>query len=108
MQCVEVKEVISTEEMLAKIDKINHELRDSEIKVNLKKTLVASLDAEALYPSLDVEKCSKMCADYVIQSGLKIEGFDDTWASIYLTLTHEQSKINKLKLNDVVPVRRHT
>ena len=66
MKCVDTSEVISTEELLAKVDRINLGLMDARMCINLIKSMLASLDVEALYLSLDVERYSKICGEYVV------------------------------------------
>ena len=71
--------------MLSKIDKAVEEIKQQKIEKD--DLFVGSLDVEALYPSLEIEEVSKICADMVIESGLKFEGFDLVWACKYVALT---------------------
>ena len=100
-------EVISTEEMLAKIDKVNKEMEDLEEQPEEEDICVFSLDAEALYPSLDTRQCSRLCGKLVQESKLEVSGIDYKWASMYIALTCTQAEINQCSLEDVVPVRRY-
>ena len=61
MECVDMAEVISNEELLAKFNRINVVLKDARMRIDLKKSMIASLDTEGLYPSLDAKECSEMC-----------------------------------------------
>ena len=54
----DTKEAISTEDVLSQVDKVARELLDLDMKQE--DLFVGSLDAEALYPSLDVDACSKI------------------------------------------------
>ena len=65
-------ESIGTEDMLHEVDKLVEYLRREEIDAS--ELMVLSLDAEALYPSLDVEDVARACAKQVVQSSLEIEG----------------------------------
>ena len=66
---------------------------------------MGSLDVEALYPGLEVEEVSKICADMVTESGLKFEGFDLVWACKYVALTWERERIAKEKIGGLIPKR---
>ena len=68
--------------------------------------MVSSLDAVALYPSLEIGKCSKIVADRVDKSGVKIEGVSYKWAAKYLALVLSDEEIRVAKLGEVVPKKR--
>ena len=44
--------------------------------------VVGSLDANALYPSLDVPSCCKIASQKVMESEVKFSDFDVEWAAI--------------------------
>merc|ERR1711954_257178 len=64
------------------------------------------LDAEALYPSLEMKACSQICAKLVAESGLQFEGIDWEWACIFVALSMEEDEFVRRSLNDVIPRRR--
>ena len=64
---------------------------------------VMSLDAEALYPSLDVKQCSKLCGELIENSELLVRGVDYKWASLYVALNMTQIEVNREGLQGLVP-----
>ena len=70
------REMINTEEVLAYIYLLNEKWHDEEYQPNQDDIFIGSLDAEALYPSLDTERVSKLCGEILVESGLKIENVD--------------------------------
>ena len=86
LESQETFEVISTEEMLAKIDPVNQNWQETGSVPNPEDVTVASLDAEALYPSLDVQQCSKLCGQLIRDSQMSISGVDYKWAGLYVAL----------------------
>ena len=103
----EQSESISTEDLMNKIDQLNEEWEKQGIKWGKGELFVGSLDATALYPSLDVRQCSKLCGEMLRESPLKVEGIDYTWAAMYVALTSEQWQINSWKMDHIIPYRRH-
>ena len=55
---------------------------------------VCSLDAEALYPSLDAIACAKLCGKLVAEASLNIVGVDYVWAGLYVALSTTQGDVN--------------
>ena len=68
--------------------------------------LVMSLDAEALYPSLQIQDVAKMCAERVANSNLEFQGVNWKWAAIYAALAFPELEILRQGLADVVPRRK--
>ena len=66
---VETREVISSEEMLSKVDDLNKILDKGVPEEGL---CIGSLDVKALYPSLDVTTCARICHDRIIKSPIKL------------------------------------
>ena len=92
--------------MLSKIDQLNGKLSSMKEQPEEDDICVFSLDAEALYPSLDTMACSKLCGDMVKDSKLEVSGMDPKWASLYLALLCTQAEITCSCLADIVPSRR--
>ena len=67
---------------------------------------VGSLDAEALYPSLDTEKVAKLCGKLVSDSGIKIDNVDYRWATTYIAANMTQQQVSSENLQHVIPRRR--
>ena len=76
----EQSEVISTEDLLSEIDRLNENWKAQGRVIGQDEIFVGSLDAAALYPSLDVAKCSRMCAERIMETQLEFEGVDYEWA----------------------------
>ena len=70
--CITNSEVISTEECANKVDQFNRKLAIGQVST-YSGLVVGSLDATALYPSLDILKCAKLAAKRVVESKLKFE-----------------------------------
>ena len=58
--CPETKKVISCEEVCGKLDDLNMKVIEDE--VDMSEVMIASLDATALYPSLNVRDCVRIVA----------------------------------------------
>ena len=96
-------EVISTEEMLAKVDAVNAKWEEEGKQYQEDDITVLSLDEEALYPSLDTSKVAKLCGRVVEGSELKVEGMDQKWTGVYIALTCTKAEISRSNLNNIVP-----
>ena len=64
--------------MLSVIDAVSDKIMEDHLEED--ELFIGSLDAEALYPSLEIDKCSKICAEMVASSGVRIEGLNYKWA----------------------------
>ena len=106
MEGMELKEGISTEELLAKIDEVNSKIDSGDINVDEGEMFVGSLDAEALYPSLDTKICSKQCGTLVANSEIEFKGVDWEWATLYVACNIDRNEIIREGLGEVVPGRR--
>ena len=62
--------------------------------------MVLSLDANALYPSPNIEKTSRIVAKKVVFSNIQIDEVDYTWASKYVVLNLDRSEITVSSLED--------
>ena len=54
--------------------------------LNQEDLFVGSLGAEALYPSLNIDKTAKLIWELIGEAGLKWEGVDFRWVSIYVAM----------------------
>ena len=91
-------EVISTEEMLAKIDGINEKWRLEGSKVTTETITAESLAAESLYQSLDVKQCSKLYGDVVRESELRVQRVDYKLAETNIALNSSLEEITREEL----------
>ena len=108
IECKEHSEVISTEDLLNQIDRLNKGWRESGTQIDQDEIFVGSLDAAALYPSLDVTRCSKMCGEMIRNSPVTFEGVDYEWASLYIALNTKPREITRWRMNSIIPSRRFT
>ena len=100
---MKTSEVISSEEMLSLIDDLNKLL--GEEGPPEEGLCVGSLDVKALYPSLEIGKCARICHDRFLTSDLEFEDVDIKWASIYLALNLKVHQIVRADLQQLVPRR---
>ena len=75
-------------------------------EIDASELMVLSLDAEALYPSLDVEDVAKACAKQVVSSSLEIEGVNWMWAATYVALAFEEDQTVREGLHGIMPRRK--
>ena len=88
----------STEELLEEIEAVNNK------EVN-KEWVVCSLDVEALYPSLDIQECSRVIEETLMQTEFKIEGLRWTEIVLYLRYHLTDKEIKDLKIKRYCPTR---
>ena len=67
---------------------------------------VSSLDAEALYPSLDAIACAKLCRKLVEEACLDIVCVDNVWARLYIALNGTQVDVYTSGLDGIIPYKR--
>ena len=70
--------------------------------------MVLSLDANALYPSLDVQKTSRIVARRVVESNLKFNDVNYTWAAKYIALNLSRTEIIKRVLYRIILRKKAT
>ena len=99
-------EVISGEELRSMLDDVALEIRDSERGQH--GLCVGSVDVNALYPSLEIKQCAKICAERVRRSPLKFEDIDYHWATVYLALNMSREEVIREDMGMLVPIRRAT
>ena len=82
------KESISTEDVLSIVDKVALQILDQNL--NQEDLFVGSLGAEALYHSLNIDKTAKLIGELIEEAGLKWEGVDFRWTSIYVAMEMDE------------------
>jgi len=71
------------------------------------KITVASEDAEALYPSLDIEQSARICAERVSRSKVEFMGIDYDWAVKYIAMNLTKEEVALSRIGHFLPVRKH-
>ena len=99
------KESISTEDVLSIVDKVALQILDQNL--NQEDLFVGSLGAEALYPSLNIDKTAKLIGELIEEAGLKWEGVDFRWASICVAKEMDEFEVIRRNLQRVISRRRH-
>ena len=92
----------STDELLNKVEKINR-ARDADPRWTL-----GSLDVKSLYPSLDIDKCSKIIAKAMLASDIVYKGLKWCEIGLYLRYNADQSELDAERLNEWCPRRKNT
>ena len=70
--------------------------------------MVLSLDANALYPSLDIDRTSRIVAKRVVNSEIRFDEVNYKWAATYVALNMERLEVTRRGLHRVVPRKRAT
>ena len=99
------KESISTEDVLSIVDKVTLQILNQNL--NQEDLFVGSLDAEALYPSLNIDKTAKLIGELIEEVFLKWEGVDFRWASIYVAMEIDEFEVIRRNLQQLVLRRCH-
>ena len=89
----------STDDLINEIEKLNEEIVDEE-------WIVASLDVDALYPSLDIEKCTKSIVRKMNESEIVFEGLQWKEIALYLRYHMNDEEIEQTEYKKFCPVRR--
>ena len=97
-------EVISSEEMCGFMDILVEDARKEGKET--RNWVILSLDAVGLYPALNIKQCSKVVAERVASSDMKIEGIDFKWAATYVALAMDENDVTRKGLHDIIPRRR--
>ena len=92
-------ECTSQEELIAELEELN-------TKRDLTGRVVGSMDAKALFPSLQVHETATKIREVFETSQLKIEGIDWLEAGKLLAICTEEKELKDLGLEDVVCSRR--
>ena len=83
--------------MLAEIDSVNNNSKRLQNQVCL------SMDAVALYPSLEKNETARICSTMVARSGLWLEAVDWEELGLYLVLTNSSGTIS----SECLPTRKY-
>ena len=126
-------EVISTDDLLSKVDEYNNKLvpgmnmgdmtegiverigMEEKAEAALKdgrqldddEIVVVGADADALYPSLDEAMSSKIAKKSVMESKVKIKGVNYKEAARYVALNSSESEVRFSGLRRILPWRRY-
>ena len=118
-------EVISTEDMLSKVDAYNKDVDGGkecqvvqndakpiatpkcQLKHKLGKVAITGADATALYPNLKGRHSAELARDAYLKSNLKIDGINYKEAARYVAIGYDLFEIRKMGLERVVPKRRY-
>ena len=110
--CLSMKnpfEIISSEDLLARIDKFNKEI-EKEIEKDenydwREHYILLGTDVKALFPSLSAERTGRAVRKQVEKSLIKWEEIDDMWLTLYVHLNENLcSSLEKIK--HLLPKRR--
>ena len=93
------KEVLSTEDLLGLLE-------DAEVKISKESNSVVlgSIDAKALYPSLDVDNSAYLCGQAVAKSKLHFKNIDTRALTIYIAATLSVAEQKKRGIEDYIPL----
>ena len=58
---------------------------------------------KALYPSLEIERCARICGERVEGTAMNFQGIDYKWATKYIALNMKQHEITRADLQRIVP-----
>ena len=96
-QEAENRAISSTEEMIATLKKANQDAESRERKIG-----IGSMDVKALYPSITREWVRKIGIQMLQDTKVNVKVADWEELALYIALTHDQSTINKIGLEDLV------
>ena len=91
-------ECISTEDLLSSMDLENADVLKPSDQV------IISLDAVALYPSLEAEETARVCSELITTSGLWFDSIDWEEVGLYITLTGNDGMFPQ----EIIPQRRYS
>ena len=89
---------LSTEEMLAEIDRVNQNNDGNEI-------IIGSADEKALYPSLDIDFTIAKVCEIIFESSLRFEGLWYEEIALYVAVHRTPDDLRTLQLDEVCPTR---
>ena len=67
--------------------------------------IVCRLDVDALYPSLDIEECTRVIEERLLKADFEIKGLQWTEIALYLKYHLTEEEIESLQIKDYCPVR---
>ena len=89
----------STEDLLAELEMANKE----DVKESW---VVGSLDVEALYPSLDIPRCSKVVSEKLMESPITIKGIEWKEVALYLKYHLTDEELHTTNIARFIPTRK--
>ena len=89
---------LSTEEMVAEIDRVNTRHHESGL-------VIGSTDVKALYPSLDIDFTVEKVCDVIRQSTIKFEGLWYEELGLYISINTTHIELDSLGRAQVCPKR---
>ena len=92
---------LSTEEMIAAIERVNDTTEGRPI-------IVGSADVKALYPSLDIDFTVDKVCELFRDSKVEVEGADYDEVGLYLALNTDRQQRIALGIDNVCPTREHS
>ena len=90
----------ATDDLLTEFEKVNAD------RVVDRDWVVGSLDVDALYPSLDIERCARVVCDRLFESDLKFEKLDWKEIALYLRFHLTEAEIQVEGLERICPRRK--
>ena len=106
----------STEESLYYVEEANRRVRKEWDERRLRgqiedseqgKLIVGSMDVEALYPSIEVNRSARLVGEMVSESNIEIENVDYDTAVRFIASNSSQSDIVRWGMSEYVPRRKH-
>ena len=89
--------------LLSAINEIND---DEDLQLN-DKHVIGSLDIEALYPSLDIEKCASVVSEKLYESEITFANLQWEEIGLYLRYMMTDEELQTKQLSEHVPKRRN-
>ena len=103
-------EVISTEELLHKVEEVNKRISKNGMKGGIFQragsSVVGSMDVDSFYPNIDIDVAAEEAKLEVIESEVTVEGVDTDEVALFLACSMTQEEIDLEGLTNVVPKRR--
>ena len=90
----------STDDLINEIERLNERVVDEE-------WMVASLDIDALYPSLDVKKCTEVIVNKLYESDVIFEGLQWMDIVLYLRYRMNDAEWEMKEYKDYCPTRKN-
>ena len=98
-------EVISSEDLKARLDEYNQELGSCRIPEG-ELRMILGVDAIGLFPSLDTRKVARIVADNFLRSDLTVDNVDYLELAKYIALNWTEGRIKLEGLQRVCPTRK--
>ena len=98
----------STEECLYHVDEANRLVREERSSGELVEgeLIVGSMDIEALYPSIEVNRSAKIVSEMVSESKVQIENVDFETAVVYIASNSSKAQVYDWGMSQYIPKRK--